>query len=84
MADRPARTKPALHIAACLKIIARHRNVPSVSVAEARDLIKRIAHYSDTDPRLKDETLLREHLERSTGMKITELAARTDLRPVSA
>jgi len=51
MADRPARTRPALHIAACLKIVAKHRKVPSVTVDEARDAIKRIAHYGDTDPR---------------------------------
>ncbi len=67
MADRPARTKPALHIAASLKVVAKHRNVPSVSVDEARDAIKRISHDGDTDPGARADALLREHLERSTG-----------------
>jgi hypothetical protein len=81
MADRPARTRPALHIAACLKIFAKHRKVPSVTVDEARDAIKRIAHYGDTDPGAKADALLREHLQRSTGMSIDELASLTDLWP---
>jgi hypothetical protein len=81
MADRPARTKPALHIAASLKVVAKHRNVPSVSVDEARDAIKRISHDGDTDPGARADALLREHLERSTGMSIGELASLTDLWP---
>jgi hypothetical protein len=63
-----ARTKPALHVAACLEIVAKHRNIKSISVEGARDVIKRIAHHGDTDAELKADHLLREHLERSTEM----------------
>ena len=33
--DRPARSKPALHIAACLRVVAKHKNMPSISVEPA-------------------------------------------------
>jgi hypothetical protein len=79
--DRPARSKPALHIAACLRVVAKHKNMPSISVDGARDVIKRLALYGDTDAELKSDVLLREHLHRATGMPLAELAALTDLWP---
>ena len=77
--ERPARARPALHIAACLKIVAKHKNMATISVDGARDVIQRLALYSDTEAELKADLLLREHLERTTGLNIHDLAARTDL-----
>jgi hypothetical protein len=81
MANRPPGTRPALHIAACLKIVAKHRNMKSISVEGAREAIKRLASYGESDAELKADSRLREHLERSTGMDIKELATLTGRWP---
>lgn len=66
-----------LHIAASIKIVAQHRNAPDTTVETARDQIKDLASGGETP----EDIRLRVHLERSTGMKIKDLAKLTDQWP---
>ena len=67
-----------LHIAASIKIVAQHRNIPGMTIDTARDEIKRLAAGSGETP---EDIRLRVHLERSTGMKIKDLAELTEQWP---
>lgn len=67
-----------LHIAASIKIVAQHRNIPGMTVDAARDEIKRLAAGSGETP---EDIRLRVRLERSTGMKIKDLAELTEQWP---
>lgn len=67
-----------LHIAASIKIVAQHRNIPGMTVDTTRDEIKRLATGSGETP---EDIRLRVHLERSTGMKIKDLAKLTEQWP---
>ena len=69
-----------LHIAISIKIVAKHRNIAGISVAAARDEIQRLATNTANND-TADDVLLREHLERSTGLSIKSLARLTDLWP---
>jgi site-specific recombinase XerD len=67
-----------LHIAASIKIVSEHRNMPGMTVDMTRNEIKRLATGSGETP---DDIRLRVHLERSTGMRIKELAKLTEQWP---
>ena len=67
-----------LHIAASIRIVAQHRNLPGMTVDTTRDEIKLLANGSGETP---EDIRLRVHLERSTGMKIKELAKLTEQWP---
>jgi len=69
-----------LHIALSIKIVAKHRNIAGISVSTARDEIKRLAASAANDDTVED-VRLREHLERSSGLSIKELATLTDRWP---
>jgi hypothetical protein len=61
----------SLHIAKSLKIVAKHRHVPGISIYNARSLIRDLAaakHRTIEDQRLVED------LERATGVPIDELA----------
>ena len=68
-----------LHIAASIKIVAQHRNIAGMTVDTTRDEIKRLAAGSGETP--PEDIRLRVHLERSTGMKIKDLAKLTEQWP---
>jgi hypothetical protein len=70
-----------LHIAASIKIVAQHRNIPGMTVDTTRDEIQRLATGSGETP---EDIRLRVHLERSTGMKIKDLAKLTEQWPRNA
>ena len=65
----PAKMAEPLHIALSIKTVAKHRNIAGVSVATARDEIKRLAASAANDDTVED-VRLREHLERSSGLSI--------------
>jgi hypothetical protein len=65
-----ARARP-LHIAASLRVIARHKPAAVISLQAARDIIQGAA----AAPSLShDDRLMVEELERVTGESIAELA----------
>jgi hypothetical protein len=61
----------ALHIAKSVKVVAKHRHVPGISIYNARSLIRELANSKHRT--LEDQRLV-EDLERATGMSIAELA----------
>jgi hypothetical protein len=60
-----------LHVAKSLKIVAKHRHTPDISVHNARTLIRELARAKH---RTLDDERLVEDLERVTGVPIGELA----------
>lgn len=69
--------------ASSIKIVAKHRNIAGTSVATTRDEIRRLATNATNDDTVED-VRLREHLERSNGLSIKELATLTDRWPKGA
>lgn len=67
-----------LHIAMSVKIVAQHRNMSGITVNTTREEIQRLASGSAEAP---EDIRLRVHLERSTGMKIKDLAKLTEQWP---
>jgi hypothetical protein len=61
-----------LHIAVSLRIVAKHRHIPKISLVQAREAIQRVA----VAPTQADRLMI-EDLERTTLMSISELAAIT-------
>jgi hypothetical protein len=62
-----------LHIALSCRIVAKHANMRSVSIEAVRKNIARLAHDAGTHAELERDKLLREELERRTGLTINEL-----------
>ncbi len=60
-----------LHIAASLRVVAKHRHVPGISIAPAR---KEIQRFAASTVRMKEDERLVEELERVTILSIDELA----------
>jgi hypothetical protein len=60
-----------LHIAASLRIVARHRHIPKIPIATARDDIQRLAMAT---ARTQEDEQLIDEIERVTNLPIAELA----------
>lgn len=63
-----------------IKVVARHLNAPGITVSTARDQIKHLARNT-ADEDSAEDVRLRDHLERSTGLSIKDLARLTDRWP---
>jgi len=68
-----ARPKP-LHIAASLRVIARHKHVPGISLQAAREIIQGAAAAPSLS---REEQSMVDDLERTTGVPLAELAELT-------
>jgi hypothetical protein len=64
-----------LHIAASLKIVAKHKHMPGIPLEQARDVIRGLVMPGGRVT--QDDERLVEDLERVTGMPIAELARLT-------
>ena len=61
-----------LHIAASLRVVAKHLHMPKLSIATARAAVERAAK-----PTTNEERAMVEELERVTGLSIAELVERS-------
>lgn len=74
---RIATVKP-LHIAASLRVVAKHKHMPRIPIETAREAIQRAAAAA---ARTHEEQRMVDELERVTGMPVADLAKLTEQWP---
>ena len=70
----PAALPEDLHRAVCQRIVGSHMNDRRMPLDRVGYVIDRLAEHTYTAAETKDNARLREHLERATGLTISELA----------
>ena len=68
-----------LHIATSLRIVAKHKHMPGITIVQARDIVQRLA-AAEAYPR--DESRLVMELQQRTGLSIADLAKLTKQWPL--
>jgi len=73
-----ARNPPVLHLTASLRIVAKHKHMPKLTVVQARDAIEHLATAAQLT---REEQRLAQDLEAATKIPVAELARITKQWP---
>jgi hypothetical protein len=68
------KTAKALHLTATMRVLRFHYARPSITVADACEIIKRLALRVGTGDPSRDDQALEEKLRKATGVTVAELA----------